>query len=105
MKIDNSVKATGSLPSNDGRTRSAKESPKAESSNAGSERVELSSLSSRMLQMEEAISNTPVVDSAKVDEIKQAMSEGRFKVNTEKVADGLIESVRQMLSTQQASQA
>ena len=105
MKIDNSVKATGSLPSNDGRARSAKESPKAESSNAGSERVELSSLSSRMLQMEEAISNTPVVDSTKVDEIKQAMSEGRFKVNTEKVADGLIESVRQMLSTQQASQA
>ena len=105
MKIDNSVKATGSLPSNDGRARCAKESPKAESSNAGRERVELSSLSSRMLQMEEAISNTPVVDSAKVDEIKQAMSEGRFKVNTEKVADGLIESVRQMLSTQQASQA
>lgn len=105
MKIDNSVKATGSLPSNDGRARSAKESSKAESSNAGSERVELSSLSSRMLQMEEAISNTPVVDSAKVDEIKQAMSEGCFKVNTEKVADGLIESVRQMLSTQQASQA
>ena len=105
MKIDNSVKATGSLPSNDGRARSAKESPKAESSNPGSERVELSSLSSRMLQMEEAISNTPVVDSAKVHEIKQAMSEGRFKVNTEKVADGLIESVRQMLSTQQASQA
>ena len=105
MKIDNSVKATGSLPSNDGRARSAKESSKAESSNVGSERVELSSLSSRMLQMEEAISNTPVVDSAKVDEIKQAMSEGRFKVNTEKVADGLIESVRQMLTTQQASQA
>ena len=105
MKIDNSVKATGSLPSNDGRARSAKESPKAESSNPGSERVELSSLSSRMLQMEEAISNTPVVDSTKVDEIKQAMSEGRFKVNTERVADGLIESVRQMLSTQQTSQA
>jgi len=105
VKIDNSVKATGSLPPNEGRARSAKESPKAEGSNAGSERVELSSLSSRMLQMEEAISNTPVVDGAKVDEIKQAMSEGRFKVNTEKVADGLIESVRQMLSTQQASQA
>ena len=57
------------------------------------------------LPLEETIANTPVVDSAKVDEIKQAMSEGRFKVNTEKVADGLIESVRQMLSTQQASQA
>ena len=33
------------------------------------------------------------------------MSEGRFKVNTEKVADGLIESVRQMLSAQQVGQA
>ena len=105
MKIDSSVKATGSLPSNDGRARSTKESTKAESSNPGSARVELSSLSSRMLQMEEAISNTPVVDSARVDEIKQAMSEGRFKVNTEKVADGLIESVRQMLSAQQVGQA
>ena len=102
MKIDNSVKATGSLPSNDGRARSAKESPKAESSNPGSERVELSSLSARLQQMEETIGNTPVVDSAKVDEIKQAMSEGRFKVDTEKVADGLIDSVRQMLSAQPA---
>ena len=105
MKIDSSVKATGSLPSNDGRARSAKESPKAEGNNPGSERVELSSLSSRLLKMEETISNVPVVDSARVDEIKQAMSEGRFKVNTEKVADGLIESVRQMLSAQQVSQA
>jgi negative regulator of flagellin synthesis FlgM len=50
--------------------------------------------------MEETIGNTPVVDSAKVDEIKQAMSEGRFKVDTGKVADGLIDSVRQMLSAQ-----
>ena len=39
MKIDSSVKATGSLPSKDGRARSAKESPKAESSNAGSEQT------------------------------------------------------------------
>ncbi len=100
MKIDNSVKATGSLPSNDGRARSAKESPKAQSADSGGERVELSSLSARLQQMEDTIASTPVVDSAKVDEIKQAMSEGRFKVDTEKVADGLIDSVRQMLSAQ-----
>lgn len=101
MKIDNSVKSTGGLPSSDGRARSAKESPKtAASSGSGGEKVELSSLSSRMQQMEETIASTPVVDSAKVDEIKQAMSAGRFKVDTGKVADGLIESVRQMLSAQ-----
>lgn len=101
MKIDNSVKSAGGMPSNDGRTRSSKEASKTGASSQGGEKVELSSMSSRMKQMEETIANTPVVDSNKVDEIKQAMSEGRFKVDTGKVADGLIESVRQMLSTQQ----
>ncbi|WP_374260863.1 flagellar biosynthesis anti-sigma factor FlgM [Zoogloea sp.] len=101
MKIDNSVKATGNLPSGEARTRSAKETPKAQGASGGSERVELSSLSARLQQAEEAIANTPVVDSAKVDEIKQAMSQGRFKVDTDKVADGLIDSVRQMLTAQQ----
>ena len=102
MKIDNSVKATGGLPPGEGRARAAKESPKTEGASGGGERVELSSLSARLQQMESTIANTPVVDSAKVDEIKQAMSEGRFKVDTEKVADGLIDSVRQMLSAQPA---
>jgi negative regulator of flagellin synthesis FlgM len=101
VKIDNSVKATSNLPSGEGRARAAKESPKTQDSGGG-ERVELSSLSARLQQMEETIANTPVVDSAKVDEIKQAMSEGRFKVDTEKVADGLIDSVRQMLNAQTA---
>jgi len=98
MKIDTSVKATGNLPSSE-RLRVAKESQKTEGPASG-DKVELSSLSSRLQQMEETIANAPVVDSAKVNEIKQAMSEGRFKVDTEKVADGLIESVRQMLSAQ-----
>ncbi|HMV17668.1 MAG TPA: flagellar biosynthesis anti-sigma factor FlgM [Zoogloea sp.] len=100
MKIDNSVKSAAGLPSGDGRTRNAKESPKTQGSSGGGEKVDISSLSARMQQMEEVISNTPVVDSAKVDEIKQAISDGRFKVDTDKVADGLIESVRQMLSAQ-----
>jgi len=100
VKIDNSVKSTGGLPPSDGRARSAKESPKTDATSSGGEKVELSSLSSRMQQMEETIGITPVVDSAKVDEIKQAMSKGRFKVDSGKVADGLIESVRQMLSAQ-----
>jgi negative regulator of flagellin synthesis FlgM len=39
-----------------------------------------------------------VVDAARVAELKRAISEGRFKVNPERVADGLLESVRQMLA-------
>lgn len=95
MKVDNSVNVAG-LPISDPKGRSVKGQPasKADAS------VESSSLSSRLAEIQASLSNVPVVDSAKVEEIKQAISEGRFKVNAEKVADSLIESVRQMLSAQ-----
>jgi negative regulator of flagellin synthesis FlgM len=34
----------------------------------------------------------------RVAEIRQAISEGRFQVNPERIADGLLDSVRDMLS-------
>jgi negative regulator of flagellin synthesis FlgM len=46
------------------------------------------------------MASTPVVDRARVDEIRQAISEGRFKVDAGRIADGLIESVRQLLDGQ-----
>lgn len=56
-----------------------------------------------MQKAEQVIAATPVVDQARVDEIKQAISDGRFQVDANKVADGLIDSVRQMLATQPGS--
>lgn len=98
MKIDNTIKSPGSVASEQ-KARNAREAKA--SSTAGTEsKVELSSLAGRMQQLEQAIAQTPVVDSGKVDEIKQAIAQGQFKVNPEKVADGLIESVRQMLAAQ-----
>lgn len=40
-----------------------------------------------------------LIDVAKVQEIKQAIAEGRFKINSEVVADRLVESVRDLIST------
>lgn len=37
------------------------------------------------------------VNAAKVAEIKQAISEGRFSINSNAVADGLISSVRDLI--------
>jgi negative regulator of flagellin synthesis FlgM len=62
------------------------------------DQVELSSLSARLQAASAAMAETPVVDAARVAELKRAISEGRFKVNPERVADGLLESVRQMLA-------
>lgn len=97
MKINNSIKSPANIASEQ-KARSGHEA-KALPNDSGS-KVELSSLAGRMQQLEQVIAQTPVVDASKVDEIKQAIAQGQFKVNPEKVADGLIESVRQMLAAQ-----
>ncbi|WP_110656010.1 flagellar biosynthesis anti-sigma factor FlgM [Salinicola halimionae] len=37
------------------------------------------------------------IDTARVNEIRQAISEGRLELDTGKIADGLVQSVRDML--------
>lgn len=97
MKIDNSVKSSGQV-SGDSKTRAARGPSSAPvQTSAGGTQVALSG------KLDQIVAQTPVVDGARVDEIKQAISDGRFQVNPEKVADGLIESVRQMLSAQPQS--
>jgi negative regulator of flagellin synthesis FlgM len=97
VKIDNSVKSSGQVSGSD-KTRAARESSSSTAQTTGSgTQVALSG------KLDQLVAQTPVVDEAKVGEIKQAISDGRFQVNPEKVADGLIESVRQMLSAQPQS--
>jgi negative regulator of flagellin synthesis FlgM len=98
MKIDNSIKTVGNVPSSEHprpvqNTGSAGKGPEGE-------KVELTSLSSSMQRADAAMANTTVVDQGKVDEIKQAMANGEFKVDAEKVADELINSVKDMLAAQ-----
>jgi len=97
MKIDGSYKGAGSA--GDVKARGPREGVAKPSAENGS-KVDVSSLGARLQQLEGSISNVPEVDAAKVGEIKQAITEGRFRVNPEKVADGLLESVRQMLQAQ-----
>ncbi len=98
MKINTSIP---SVTANDlaGRAKPAAAGTRKTTATTG-EQVELSSLSAR-LQDAGASADTPVVDAARVAEIKQAISEGRFHINPERIADNLIASVRDMLSRQQ----
>jgi negative regulator of flagellin synthesis FlgM len=97
MKIEGTLKSLGSPPSSETRARQTTKSPIAGAPDA---KVELSSLSSSLNRAEAAIASTPEIDRRRVDEIRQAISEGRFKVDANRIADGLIESVRQMLDAQ-----
>jgi negative regulator of flagellin synthesis FlgM len=65
---------------------------------ASSDRVQLSALAAGLQQAGAAIDDTPVADAARVAEIKQAISESRFQIRPERIADGLLQSVRDMLA-------
>ncbi len=62
------------------------------------ERVDISSLSARL---QEVGAGEAPVDAQKVAEIKQAIAAGRFQINPERIADGLLNSVQEMLAASQ----
>lgn len=95
MKISSTVSPLGSA-TNDTRTRTATGAKRGSTPPADTE-VSLSPLSSKLQEIQSNVSDAPV-DTQRVAEIKQAIAEGRFKVNPERIADGLLSSVRDMLA-------
>lgn len=88
MKIDSSnFKAPPLRPTNSAQKPPAQNQPSAA--------VSLSQTG----QMPQAESKPPV-DSAKIQEIKTAIAEGRFKINPEAIADSLIETARDLVGSQ-----
>ncbi|MFO1318894.1 MAG: flagellar biosynthesis anti-sigma factor FlgM [Burkholderiales bacterium] len=73
--------------------------PQATTKTSG-DRVDITSLSSQLQALEKRLSDVSVVDGARVEAIKQAISEGRFNVNSDVVADRLIATVKEYLLSQ-----
>ncbi len=114
MKIDKSGKTPAVTPLRDGASRaqgsrtadtptpsSSAPSPSSTAPNLATN-VHLGETAGQLMSLQNAASSTPVVDTKKVAEIKQAISEGRFQVNASAVADGLIASVRDLVGARQS---
>ncbi|HEU0187069.1 MAG TPA: flagellar biosynthesis anti-sigma factor FlgM [Gallionellaceae bacterium] len=99
MKIDKTTPALGKAPVGEATQRNAAAKPALSQEAATS--VNLGSASAQLRAMESSIASTSTVNAAKVAEIKQAISEGRFQVNAGAVADSLISSVKDMISAAQ----
>jgi negative regulator of flagellin synthesis FlgM len=97
MKIDPSLKTIAPTAVAEERNRAQKqaEQPKAQSGAS----VKLSPLSSQLREIEAGLDKGQAVDSKRVAEIKKAIDEGRFEVNSSAVADRLLENTRDFLRT------
>ncbi|NNM68509.1 MAG: flagellar biosynthesis anti-sigma factor FlgM [Gallionella sp.] len=99
MKIDKPNKPLPISPmgENSSRPGTSKTSQPAAPSQSGSTSVSLGSTATQLHSMESSMAGTPVVDANKVNEIKLAISQGRFQVNSGVVADKLLETVKALI--------
>lgn len=97
MKIDSGIPSSTPVTrvaETSGREATAARAP---ASGSSGDSVEITNLSARLHQLEGVLAGVPVVDSAQVRAIKDAISEGRFQVDSEVVADRLLSSVKELL--------
>lgn len=97
MKINDVSKKVSDLPITPGQPRSGRTVGKTDAASGSA--TDNVSLSAQSQALAKAAGSDPVFDAGKVEEIKAAIAGGNFRVNTERVADGLIESVRDLIGT------
>lgn len=104
IKVDPSLKKATGLSVGTSQTRPGKGAEKT----SGADKTKTAEtdsvhLSSQLQSMTKLAGNTPPFDAKKVEEIKAAIAEGRFKVDPEKVANGLLDTVSDLIHSRKAS--
>lgn len=90
MKIESSYK-----PNTPPVTPRTQPKTPAETASTAAEAVSISSLSSTLQASEK-----PPVNAARIQEIKDAIAQGKFKINPEAIAGRLIETARDLVNAQ-----
>jgi negative regulator of flagellin synthesis FlgM len=104
MKID---KTTPPLPASQiGEVAPRSPNAKPNGGTASSDTsVRLGTATAQLRSLKSSLDNTSVVDKEKVAAIKQAISEGRFQVNSSVIADRLIDTAKELISAHKAGSA
>lgn len=94
MKIEGSLKPNLAPASSPPQPRAAQTTPVATPSDA----VSLSTLAGSLVSNER-----PTVNASRIQEIKDAIAQGKFRINPEAIADHLLETARDLVGSQRKS--
>lgn len=102
MKIDNTIQSVPNVSANDGKkhvetSSTADMGPE----NVNENSVHISQQAANLQSIDGSSASGSVVDTSRVQEIKQAISEGTFKVNPDVVADRLLETVKDLIQSRE----
>lgn len=98
MKIQPNNPSVANSAAVSNKTRLAPSSTASAPSQVRPVNVAINPLANQVAALEQSVQQQPVVDSGKVAAIKQAIAEGKFSINPNAIADGLISSARELLA-------
>lgn len=97
MKIDSGLKNISTGRTQEAKTAKVKGRPEQQSRGGVSDNVALTSEATIMQSLEATLATLPDTDVAKVESVRQAISDGTFRVNEEVVAERLVEDTVESL--------
>ena len=98
MKIDKSLQPVSTVSVNDGKRR-VDITPNTSQENS----VHLSPNAAKLQTIDSSSASGSIVTTARVQEIKQAISEGNFQINPEAVADRLLETAKELIQSKKGA--
>jgi negative regulator of flagellin synthesis FlgM len=96
VKINDTLKGAQSLQQPNTTAANARQAEKAAAAAAPAQ-TDSVRLSSQAQAASGASTSTHVFDAKKVERIRLAIADGQFQVNSERIADGLLDTVRDLL--------
>lgn len=100
MKIDDALKVKSGLTSSSSEKSAKTESQPIKVETSTEDKVTLSARSSELQSLGANAMSGEAFDVKKVEEIKAAILDGQFTIDSNKVADGLINTVKDLIATQ-----